>query len=181
MAKATNIAFGDPVAIKIQAAEDFAVHMQRDSTLNRLSAPMPPKGTGEAEATLREQTSKHMPIVRRRDLRKGKGDEVEFHLINPEKLKERVMVCVNQTRFSRESPILNPVELKPIVRARMDKYGDQSLLVHMCGARGFHKTWNGNCRSMATLNLMTLWGIRFSLPPRTGTISPPDPASSHSE
>ena len=48
----------------------------------RLTGAMP-KGTAGAEATLRKQTSQHMPIVTCQDLSKGKGDEVTFHLLNP--------------------------------------------------------------------------------------------------
>ncbi|MEG2568904.1 MAG: N4-gp56 family major capsid protein, partial [Acinetobacter sp.] len=133
------------------------------STLNLLSGKMP-AGEAGAEATLRKQTTSHMPIVRVQDLGKGKGDEVTFNLLNPvggypimgsayaegrgvgmslseDKLR------VNQARFPIDlgnimSQIRSPADLrklgKPLAQSQMDAYCDQSLLVHMAGARGYH-------------------------------------------
>ena len=78
----TNAAYGDKTNMVQQAVGLFATHMQRNSTLNRLTGKMP-KGTAGANATLRKQTTQHMPIVRCQDLGKGRGDEVTFHLLNP--------------------------------------------------------------------------------------------------
>ena len=88
----THAAFGDKNNMKVQAAGLFATHMKRNSTLNRLTGQMP-KGEAGAEATLRKQTTAHMPIVRCQDLNKGDGDEVEFHLLNPVNAKP-IIVCV---------------------------------------------------------------------------------------
>src|SRR5690606_9186155 len=60
----------------------FAAHMQRNGTMAKLTGKMP-KGTAGAEATIRKQTTQHMPIVQVQDLGKGTGDEVTFHLLNP--------------------------------------------------------------------------------------------------
>lgn len=146
-----------------QAVGLFATHMNRNSTLNLLSGKMP-AGEAGAEATLRKQTTSHMPIVRVQDLGKGKGDEVTFNLLNPvggypimgsayaegrgvgmslseDKLR------VNQARFPIDlgnvmSQIRSPADLrklgKPLAQSQMDAYCDQSLLVHMAGARGYH-------------------------------------------
>ena len=53
-----------------------------NTQMARLTGAMP-KGTSGATATLRKQTTAHMPIVRAQDLGKGRGDEVTFHLLNP--------------------------------------------------------------------------------------------------
>lgn len=141
----------------------FAAHMGRNSNLNRLVGKMP-QGTKGAEATLRKQTTAHMPIVRCQDLGKGAGDEVKFHLLNPVSAKpimgdevaenkgvglsiSEAKLRVNQARFpvdlgSVMTGIRSPVDLRalgrPVAQSLMDRYADQSLLVHMAGARGFY-------------------------------------------
>ncbi|MFW2076573.1 N4-gp56 family major capsid protein [Acinetobacter sp. ULE_I010] len=159
----TNTAYGGKMNMVTQAVGLFATHMNRNSTLNLLSGKMP-AGEAGAEATLRKQTTSHMPIVRVQDLGKGKGDEVTFNLLNPvggypimgsayaegrgvgmslseDKLR------VNQARFPIDlgnvmSQIRSPADLrklgKPLAQSQMDAYCDQSLLVHMAGARGYH-------------------------------------------
>lgn len=159
----TNAAYGDKTNMVQQAAGLFATHMQRNSTLNRLTGKMP-TGTAGAEATLRKQTTQHLPIVRCQDLGKGRGDEVTFHLLNPvgatpimgsryaegrgtglslseDKLR------VDQARFPVDlgnvmTSIRSPVEFRqlgrPVAQNLMDRYVDQTLLAHMAGARGFH-------------------------------------------
>ena len=159
----TNTAYGSKMNMVTQAVGLFATHMNRNSTLNLLSGKMP-AGEAGAEATLRKQTTSHMPIVRVQDLGKGKGDEVTFNLLNPvggypimgsayaegrgvgmslseDKLR------VNQARFPIDlgnvmSQIRSPADLrklgKPLAQSQMDAYCDQSLLVHMAGARGYH-------------------------------------------
>lgn len=162
MAK-TNVNHGDKTNLVQQAVGLFATHMQRNSTLNLLAGKMP-KGEAGAEATLRKQTTQHMPIVRCQDLGKGRGDEVTFHLLNPvggypimgsayaegrgvgmslteDKLR------VDQARFPVDlgnvmSQIRSPADLRklgrPVAQNLMDRYTDQTLLVHMAGARGSH-------------------------------------------
>jgi N4-gp56 family major capsid protein len=155
--------YGDPQAMVEQAVGLFATHTQRNTTMNRLTGKMP-KGTAGAEATLRKQTTQHMPIVRCQDLGKSRGDEVTFHLLNPVggypimgseyaegrgvgmKLSEDKL-RVNQARFPIDlgdtmTTIRSPADFRrlgrPVAQAKMDAYVDQSLLVHMAGARGFH-------------------------------------------
>ena len=159
----TNAAYGDKTNMVQQAVGLFATHMQRNSTLNRLTGKMP-KGTAGANATLRKQTTQHMPIVRCQDLGKGRGDEVTFHLLNPVGAKPIMgsryaegrgtgisltedKLRVDQARFPLDlgntmTTIRSPVEFRavgrPIAQNLMDRYVDQSLLVHMAGARGFY-------------------------------------------
>ncbi len=163
MTDKTHMAYGDPKAMVDQAVGLFAVHTQRNTTMARLTGKMP-KGTAGAEATLRKQTTQHMPIVRCQDLGKGRGDEVTFHLLNPTggypimgsayaegrgvgmKLSEDKL-RVNQARFPIDlgdtmTTIRSPADFRrlgrPVAQAKMDAYVDQSLLVHLAGARGFH-------------------------------------------
>jgi len=159
----THTPYGDPSAMVQQAVGLFATHTQRNTTLNRLTGKMP-KGTAGATATLRRQSTQHMPIVRCEDLGKGKGDEVTFHLLNPVgakpimgseyaegrgvglKLSED-RLRVNQARFPIDlgdtmTTIRSPADFRklgrPVAQKLADAYCDQSLLVHMAGARGFH-------------------------------------------
>lgn len=163
MTNATNMAYGSKVAMINQAVGLFATHMQRNTTLSRLTGAMP-KGTAGATATLRKQTTQHMPIVRCQDLGKGMGDEVTFHLLNPVgakpimgsrnaegrgtgmKLSED-RLRVDQARFPLDlgntmTSIRSPADFRalgrPVAQSLMDRYVDQSLLAHMAGARGFH-------------------------------------------
>ncbi|UZZ08970.1 DUF4043 family protein [Ectopseudomonas mendocina] len=162
MTDKTHMRYGDPQAMVEQAVGLFATHTQRNTTMNRLTGKMP-KGTAGAEATLRKQTTQHMPIVRCQDLGKSRGDEVTFHLLNPVggypimgseyaegrgvgmKLSEDKL-RVNQARFPIDlgdtmTTIRSPADFRrlgrPVAQAKMDAYVDQSLLVHMAGARGF--------------------------------------------
>lgn len=162
-ANKTHARYGDPKNMIQQAVGLFATHMQRNTTLNRLTGKMP-KGNAGATATLRKQTTQHMPIVRCQDLGKGRGDEVSFHLLNPVGAKPIMgsryaegrgtglnisedRLRVDQARFPLDlgdtmTTIRSPVEFRalgrPAAQNLMDRYVDQTLLVHMAGARGFH-------------------------------------------
>lgn len=163
MTTKTQTKYGDPVAMVHQAAGLFAAHNTRNSTISRLTGPMP-KGTTGATATLRKQSTQHMPIVRCQDLGKGRGDEVTFHLLNPVgakpimgsryaegrgvgmKLSED-RLRVDQARFPVDlgdvmTQIRSPHDFRnlgrPVAQGLMDKYVDQSIHIHMAGARGFH-------------------------------------------
>ena len=163
MTSKTSVAAGSPNAQFVQAAGLFAQSMQRNSTLNRMVGKMP-TGEGEVNSTLRNQTSTDMPFVRTVDLSRGKGDEVEFHFVQPVGAypvmgsrqaegkgtgiaMERARVRVNQARFPVDvgnamTSLRSPVEFRkvgrPIAQSLMDSYQDQSMLVHLAGARGFH-------------------------------------------
>ncbi len=161
-ANKTHAAYGDKTNMVQQAVGLFATHNQRNGTMNKLTGKMP-SGTSGAEATIRKQTTQHMPIVRCQDLDKGNGDEVTFHLLNPIGAKPIMgsayaegrgvgmsitedKLRVNQARFPIDlgdvmTSIRSPVDFRklgrPQAQALMDKYVDQSLIVHMSGARGF--------------------------------------------
>ena len=161
MATKTHAAYGDKMNMRVQAAGVFATHMNRNGTMAKLTGKMP-KGTAGAEATIRKQTSQHMPIVQVQDLGKGTGDEVSFHLLNPVGAKPIMgsnfaegrgtgmsftedKLRVNQARFPIDmgdtmTTIRSAVDLRAMARpqaeALMARYVDQTLLVHMAGARG---------------------------------------------
>lgn len=148
---------------RVLAAGLFAQSMQRNSTLGRLSGPMP-KGEARAGEVVRKQTATDMPIVKAMDLSRGKGDEVEFQFLQPVGAYpimgsrtaegkgtglsyDTSRVRVNQARFPVDlgdtmTGIRSPVDFRrlgrPVAQSLMDSYMDQSLLVHMAGARGFH-------------------------------------------
>lgn len=159
----TVVAAGSPNAQFVQAAGLFAQSMQRNSTLNRMTGKMP-QGEAGVATTIRKQTQVDMPIVRAEDLSRGKGDEVEFHFVQPagaypimgSRMAEgkgtgialdKARVRVNQARFPIDlgdtmTDLRSPVQFRqigrPIAQSFMDAYMDQSILVHMAGARGFH-------------------------------------------
>lgn len=163
MTSKTSVAAGSPNAQFVQAAGLFAQSTQRNSTLNRMVGKMP-TGEGEVGSVLRNQTSTDMPVVRSVDLSRGKGDEVEFHFVQPVGAYpvmgsrqaegkgtgialERARVRVNQARFPVDignamTNLRSPVEFRkigrPIAQSLMDSYQDQLMLVHLAGARGFH-------------------------------------------
>lgn len=159
----TNVGAGSPNAQYVQAAGLFAQSMQRNSTLNRMVGKMP-SSEGEVSNVLRKQTSTDLPVVRTIDLSRGRGDEVEFHFVQPvgaypimgSRMAEgkgvgisldKAKVRVNQARFPVDvgntmTGLRSPVDFRkvgrPIAQSLMDAYQDQSMLVHMAGARGFH-------------------------------------------
>ena len=159
----TNVGAGSSNAQFVQAAGLFAQSMQRNSKINQMVGTMP-KGEGAAAATLRKQSATDMPIVRTVDLSRGKGDEVEFHFVQPvgaypimgSRMAEgkgtgisldKARVRVQQSRFPVDvgdtmTDLRSPVEFRkigrPIAQNLMDRYQDQGSLMHMAGARGFH-------------------------------------------
>lgn len=158
----TTIPYGSPQAITLQSAGLFAANMQRNTTMNRLTGKLPQQAN--AEATIRRQSSTEMPIVRCMDLQKMAGDEITFDLINPmggvpimgsEYAEGRGQAMsfsqdrlrINQARYpisagDTMTQQRTPHELRKLARALgqnyMDRYCDQSILVHMAGARGSH-------------------------------------------
>ena len=158
----TRANYGDATNMIKQAAGLFAAHMQRNGMMASMTGPMP-KGTAGAAATLRKQSTQHMPIVTCQDLSKNEGDEVTFHLLNPMKAKpimgsawaegrgtamslSQDKLRVNQARFpvslgDTMTDIRSPADFRalgrPAAQNLMDRYIDQSMLVHMAGARGF--------------------------------------------
>ena len=158
----TAIPYGSKQAVVIQSAGLFAAHMQRNSTLNRLTGALPQQA--QAEATLRRQSSNQMPIVRCMDLTKSAGDEITFDLINPlggkpimgERYAEGLgrkmtfsqdKLRIDQTRYPISGGGMmtqqrTPHQLRGLARALGDNYmtalQDQLSLAHLAGARGFH-------------------------------------------
>jgi N4-gp56 family major capsid protein len=148
---------------RVLAAGLFAQSMQRNSTLGRLSGPMP-QGEARAGEVLRKQTSTDLPIVKTIDLSRGRGDEVEFQFLQPVGAYpimgsrtaegqgnglsyDTSRVRADQARFPVDlsdtmTGLRSPVDFRkvgrPVAQSFMDAYLDQSLLVHMAGARGYH-------------------------------------------
>ena len=160
----THAAYGDSTNMIRQAVGLMTAHMQRNSMMARMSGPME-KDESSVGTTLRKASTQHMPIVTVQDLRKGEGDDVTFHLLNPMKAKpimgnawaegrgtsmslSQDRLRVNQARFpvslgDSMTDIRSPADFRrlgrPAAEALMNRYVDQSLLVHMCGARGFQE------------------------------------------
>ncbi len=70
----TTIPAGSALAVKVYGAALFARNIQAQSLLTNLTGPAPKQS--DAEAKLKGQTSKDMPIVRITDLSKSSGDRV---------------------------------------------------------------------------------------------------------
>ncbi len=158
----TNLPSGAKGAMIQQAVGVFHQCMQRNTTLNRLTGKMPTVEQGVAAA--KRQSKPSMPIVRADDLTKNKGDEITFHLDQPigaypimgsEYAEgkgvgmgfDEARLRVNQARFPIDmgntmTQIRSPYDLRRLGRPKaqglMNDYIDQSLLVHMAGARGFN-------------------------------------------
>ena len=163
MLNSTQMSAEDAKKLVFHDFATFAMHMKRNSILNRLVGAMP-KAEVNAGETLKQQTTAHLPIVRALNLGVGKGDEMTFDLINPVKAKpimgdkwakgneiglsgSQARVRINQARFpisigSVMSEIRNPIQMRNLARPQalnlMNRYADQSYLVHLAGARGFH-------------------------------------------
>ena len=163
MTTKTNVPASAADKQRVLAAGLFAQAMQRNSTMGRLSGPMP-KGEAAAGEVVRKQTSTDLPIVKTMDLSRGKGDEVEFQFLQPVGAYpimgsrtaegkgtglsyDTSRVRVNQARFPVDlgdtmTNLRSPVDFRrmgrPVAQSLMDSYMDQSLLLHMAGARGFH-------------------------------------------
>lgn len=163
MTTKSNVPAGAAGAMYVQAAGLFAQSMQRNSTLGRLSGPIP-KGEADAAGVVRKQSSTDMPIVKAMDLTRGKGAEVEFQFLQPvgaypimgSSMAEgkgtgmsydTFRLRVNQARFPVDvgdtmTDLRSPVDFRrlgrPVAQSLMDSYMDQSILVHMAGARGYH-------------------------------------------
>lgn len=158
----TNIPYGSPQAVKLMSMALFAANMQRNSTIGRLTGQFPQ--SGDAEATIRRQSSNEMPIMRCMDLTKTAGEEITFDLVNPMGGKpimgsnfaegqgralsfSQDKLRINQTRYpisagDTMSQQRTPHQLRGLARAGgqayMDRLQDQLTIVHLAGSRGFH-------------------------------------------
>lgn len=161
--------YGDKKNMVQQAAGLFAVHLKRNNKLSRLMGKMP-KGTAGAIKTLKNQTTQHLPFVRCMDLSKGTGDEIKFNLLNPfgaipimgseyaqgrgtgmsiteDRLRvnqARIPVKLSDTMTDIRSPVDFRALGRPQAQATMDRYCDQTLIIHAAGARGdiFNSNWS---------------------------------------
>ncbi len=159
----TNVSYGAPGAMIQQAVGVFHTCTQRNTQMRHLTGSMP-KIDSAIAAAKGNQSKTSMPIVRADDLTKGKGDEVTFHLDNPigaypimgsEHAEGRGTgmsysedkLRVNQARFPIDmgntmTQIRSPFDMRRLGRPKaqklMNQYMDQSILVHLSGARGYH-------------------------------------------
>lgn len=159
----TNTPHGAPGAMIEQAVGVFHTCSQRNTQMRHLTGSMPKVDAAVAGAKGR-QTKTSMPIVRADNLTKNKGDEITFNLDNPiggypimgsayaegkgigmsyteDKLR------VNQARFPIDmgntmTQLRTPFDQRRMARPKaqklMNQYLDQSIQVHLAGARGFH-------------------------------------------
>jgi len=159
----TNVSSGAKGAMIQQAVGVFHTATQRNTQMRHLTGSMPKVDAAVAGAK-GNQSKASMPIVRCDNLTKNKGDEVTFHLDNPigaypimgssyAKGKGVGMsfsedrLRVNQARFvidmgNTMTQIRSPYDMRRMGRPKgqklMNQYLDQSTLVHLSGARGFH-------------------------------------------
>lgn len=171
--------YGDKQNMKEQAAGLFAVHLKRNNKLSHLVGKMP-KGEAGAIETIKRQTSSHLPFVRCVDLGKGTGDEITFDLVNPfgavpimggevaegrgtglslsqDRLRvnqARIPINLGDTMTTIRSPADFRKLGRPVAQSVMDRYIDQSLIVHAAGARGSvnNFTWSVPLESDARFN-----------------------------
>ena len=159
----TNTPHGAPGTMIEQAVGVFHTCSQRNTQMRHLTGSMP-KVDGAVAAAKGRQSKTSMPIVRADNLTKNKGDEITFHLDNPiggypimgsayaegkgigmsyseDKLR------VNQARFPIDmgntmTQLRTPFDQRRMARPKaqklMNQYLDQSIQVHLAGARGFH-------------------------------------------
>lgn len=162
MSNPMNLPYGSDQAVKLISMGLFASNTQRNTTLNRLTGPMPTQS--DAEHTMRVQSSTNYPIVVCKDLEKGPGDEVTFDLINdingkpimgdayaqghgeaPSFAQDKLRI--NQTRKPIDTGGVMTQQrtrwqlrslAKSLGQKYMDAFVDQATLVHLAGSRGFH-------------------------------------------
>lgn len=159
----SHIPAGSDKAMFVQSAGMFALAENRLSRLGQLSGPLP-KGEGKVAEMIRKQSSSDFPIVKCMDLSRGKGDEVEFHFVQPSKMRptmgsrmvegkgkglayEKARTRVDQARIPVKledtmTGIRSAVDFtrlaRPVAQSHANAYLDQSILTHLGGARGFH-------------------------------------------
>lgn len=156
----TTIPAGSALAKKVFGAALFARVVQAPNWLNNLTGPAPKQS--DAEAKLKGQTSKDMPVVRVTDLSKSAGETVSVDAFDTiggkpimgdanaegkgEKLSYSSMdISINQTtkvvdaggKMAQQRTVHN---LRGIAMANLAGYfprlQNQTALCHMAGARG---------------------------------------------
>jgi N4-gp56 family major capsid protein len=156
----TSIPAGSPLARKIFGAALFARTIQAPNWLNNLTGPAPKQS--DAEAKLKGQTSKDMPVIRVTDLSKTSGETISIDAFDTtggkpimgdanaegkgEKLSSSSMdISINQTtkvvdaggRMAQQRTLH---DLRGIAMANLagyfPRFHNQLALCHMAGARG---------------------------------------------
>lgn len=159
----SHVPAGSDKAQFVQSAGMFALAENRASRLGQISGPLP-KGEGKVAEMIRKQSSSDFPIVKCMDLSRGTGDEVEFHFVQPTKMRptmgsrmvegkgkglayEKARIRVDQARIPVKlgdtmTNIRSAVDFtrlaRPVGQSHANAYLDQSILTHVGGARGFH-------------------------------------------
>ena len=159
----SHVPAGSDKAQFVQSAGMFALAENRLSRLGQLSGPLP-KGEGKVAEMIRKQSSSDFPIVKAMDLGRGTGDEVEFHFVQPTKMRptmgsrmvegkgkglayDKARTRVDQARIpvklgDNMTNIRSAVDFsklaRPVAQSHANAYLDQSILTHVAGARGFH-------------------------------------------
>ncbi|MBQ7625907.1 MAG: N4-gp56 family major capsid protein [Rhodocyclaceae bacterium] len=157
---ATTIRVNDPIAVKAYSAALFAKVQEAPGFMRLLSGKMPTLSEFRQKAT--GQSKPGYPIVKAGDLAKGAGEAVQITLFNSlsgkptmgdRKIDGRMMALtassmdlrINQVRFGadaggRMTQKRTAHNLRAIACAGlqdvMQRYEDQSSLVHLAGARG---------------------------------------------
>jgi N4-gp56 family major capsid protein len=160
----TNAPYGDPQNIVRQSVGLFQVNMQRSSTFGHLTGKFTQQQLKRAGDGATGRTTSSLPVVRAANFGRGKGDEITFNLVNPvgaypimgsayaEGRGTALSISedrlrINQARFPIDlgntmTDIRSPVDFRtqgrPIAQDLINRYVDQTLLVHAAGARGFH-------------------------------------------
>ena len=157
---ATSISAGDPMARKAYSVGLFTKVQTAPGFMNLLSGEMPKEGSFGSKT--KGQTSPDYPIVKAGDLSKQAGDAVSIDLFNTlqgkpvmgdKKVEGRMMaltsssmdLSINQTRGGvdtggrmtqkRTVHNLRGIALSGL-QSWMQRFEDQSTLVHLAGARG---------------------------------------------
>lgn len=159
----TNTPSGQAGNMIQQAVGVFNTCSQRNTQMRHLTGAMPQVGAAVAAAK-GNQSKTTMPIVQAQNLTKNKGDEVTFHLDNPiggypimgsayaegkgigmsyseDKLRidqARFPIDMGNTMTTFRTPYDQRRMARPKAQKLMNQYMDQSILVHLSGARGFH-------------------------------------------
>lgn len=168
MAEKTQIPIGSAQAIVPQSVGLFHSNLARETTMNRLTGPMPKEATARAGIKKQVQSSPDYPIVKAVNLEKGAGDEVIFDFIQPMNMipimddayaegngvkmdftddrlrigQYRLPVNVG-SQMTRQRTVYDLRKMAKVqCHDMVNRLTDQLPLVHMAGARGFHNNIN---------------------------------------
>lgn len=156
----TNIPAGSALARKVFGAALFARTIQAPTLLNNLTGPAPKQS--DAEAKLKGQTAKDMPVVRVTDLSKTAGDTVSVDAfdvitgkplmgdVNAEGKGEKLSSSSQDIKIDLTTKVVDAGGkmsqqrtlhgLRGIAMAQMEGYfprlSTQRMIVHAAGARG---------------------------------------------